>query len=134
MFCDKCGKQLPDNARFCDGCGNVLEQSQQGTAVPYQQGYNQHVNANNWEMPQGNYNNLTSPMGLGQWILTIFLFGIPIVGFVLMIMSAFGGNVNLNKKNYARAMLIFGIIALISMFFMGGVLARVMQEVLAKMS
>ena len=22
MYCEKCGKQLPDNAKFCDGCGN----------------------------------------------------------------------------------------------------------------
>lgn len=21
MFCEKCGKELPDNAKFCDGCG-----------------------------------------------------------------------------------------------------------------
>lgn len=26
MFCSKCGKQLPDNANFCDGCGQSLGQ------------------------------------------------------------------------------------------------------------
>ena len=25
MFCPNCGKQLPDDARFCGGCGNRLE-------------------------------------------------------------------------------------------------------------
>ena len=24
MFCNKCGKSLPDSARFCDGCGNAV--------------------------------------------------------------------------------------------------------------
>ena len=24
MFCPTCGKNLPDNARFCDGCGNAI--------------------------------------------------------------------------------------------------------------
>lgn len=24
MFCNKCGKQLPDNAAFCSGCGNQI--------------------------------------------------------------------------------------------------------------
>lgn len=25
MFCDRCGKKLPDNARFCDACGNRIQ-------------------------------------------------------------------------------------------------------------
>lgn len=25
MFCSKCGKQLPDNAKFCPGCGSPIE-------------------------------------------------------------------------------------------------------------
>ena len=25
MFCPNCGKQLPDDARFCGGCGNRME-------------------------------------------------------------------------------------------------------------
>ncbi len=33
MFCAKCGKQLPDHALFCDGCGaRVMAQSEQVTA------------------------------------------------------------------------------------------------------
>ena len=27
MFCDKCGKALPDNADFCDGCGEKISMS-----------------------------------------------------------------------------------------------------------
>lgn len=27
MFCPKCGKNLPDNAAFCDACGTALSQS-----------------------------------------------------------------------------------------------------------
>lgn len=24
MFCSKCGKKIVDNAKFCDGCGNMI--------------------------------------------------------------------------------------------------------------
>lgn len=34
MFCPNCGKQLPDDAKFCGGCGNRLEAPQQAPAAP----------------------------------------------------------------------------------------------------
>ena len=33
MFCQFCGKQIADTARFCPGCGNAVSASQ---AVPVQ--------------------------------------------------------------------------------------------------
>ena len=32
MFCRHCGKQLPDQARFCNGCGNPVAPA--ATAAP----------------------------------------------------------------------------------------------------
>lgn len=32
MFCSQCGKKLPDEAKFCDGCGTALQPS--GENVP----------------------------------------------------------------------------------------------------
>ena len=31
MFCQKCGKEIPDTAKFCTGCGNPVEQNQPKT-------------------------------------------------------------------------------------------------------
>ena len=39
------------------------------------------------------------------------LSAIPVVGFICLLVWAFGGSVNLNKKNYARAILIISLIA-----------------------
>jgi len=39
-----------------------------------------------------------------------FLSAIPIVGFIMLMVWAFGGSVNLNKKNYARAILLLSLI------------------------
>lgn len=33
MFCEKCGKQLPDGALFCDGCGAKIAQAAQAPAA-----------------------------------------------------------------------------------------------------
>jgi hypothetical protein len=32
MFCDRCGMALPDNARFCSGCGRAIVVSRTGGA------------------------------------------------------------------------------------------------------
>ncbi len=33
MFCDKCGKEIPDSSRFCSGCGNPVSRSDPGETV-----------------------------------------------------------------------------------------------------
>lgn len=42
-----------------------------------------------------------------QWMKFFLLSLIPFVGIVLLFMWAFGDNVNPNKKNYAKASLVF---------------------------
>jgi len=38
MFCEKCGKQIPDNSAFCDGCGApVAPVETQQTQEPVQE-------------------------------------------------------------------------------------------------
>ncbi len=34
MFCNKCGKELPDNASFCSGCGNQVGAAPAAAAAP----------------------------------------------------------------------------------------------------
>ena len=72
---------------------------------PPQQNYNQ---------PQ-NYGSVPAnrqPLGIGSYIGMFILTAIPIVGFIMLMVWAFGGGVNLNKKNYARASLILSLIAI----------------------
>jgi|GEM_PF-6527353 len=51
------------------------------------------------------------PLGIGSYIGMFILPAIPFVGFICLPMWAFVGSVNLNKKNYACAMLIMSLIA-----------------------
>lgn len=43
MFCSKCGRQVPDNAKFCVGCGTPIKQSDEksGTQADMQQSADQ---------------------------------------------------------------------------------------------
>ncbi|HBL84796.1 MAG: hypothetical protein A2Y17_01605 [Clostridiales bacterium GWF2_38_85] len=107
MFCKKCGTQMDDNAKFCPSCGAVNGAQSQQTYAPSQQTYAP-------PQPQMQYNMmnqyLSTPLSMGQYLGMMFLQLIPLVGFILLLMWAFGSNVNVNKKNYARAILIYGII------------------------
>ena len=52
-------------------------------------------------------------VSLGDWILTMFLSGIPIVGIIMIFVWAFGGGAKASKQNYARAVLIFALISIV---------------------
>ena len=54
-----------------------------------------------------------SPTSVGNWFLTLLLMCIPIVGFVMLFVWAFGGGTELSKKNWAKAQLIWILIAII---------------------
>ena len=49
-------------------------------------------------------------MSVGQYLISYLILCIPIAGFIMMLMWAFGSNVNINKKNWMRATFIWGII------------------------
>ena len=48
---------------------------------------------------------------VGSWMLTMFLMTIPLIGFVYLLMLAFGSGRSIAKKNWARATLIWAVIA-----------------------
>lgn len=52
-------------------------------------------------------------MSTGQFLGTLLLLMIPIAGFILMLVWAFGGTDNLNRRNLARAKLILVAIGLV---------------------
>lgn len=53
----------------------------------------------------------------GNWFLSIFLAGIPLVGLILLIVWAFSHSTPLSKRNWARAMLIWMVVALVLFTF-----------------
>ena len=55
---------------------------------------------------------------VGSWMLTLFVAGIPLVGFIYLLVLALGSGSSPAKRNYARAMFIWQIIALIGLILM----------------
>lgn len=85
-----------------------------------QQGYNQQYSqqgytGSNYQsnyIPQSADNRPLAPiMTVGDWIITSLLLAIPIANIVLLFVWAFDSGTNPNKKNFARAALIFAAIA-----------------------
>ena len=60
-----------------------------------------------------------------DWVLTLFLTSLPMVGFILLIVWAVGDDSNLTRKNFAKGSLILYaiILSLTIIFFIFGGLA-----------
>jgi hypothetical protein len=60
-----------------------------------------------------------------EWAITIFISTLPLAGFIMLLVWAFGDNTNIHKKNWAKGTLIIWIIGLIIgltfLFFFGGI-------------
>jgi chromate transport protein ChrA len=70
------------------------------------------------------------PMSVKDWLITLLLMAIPIVGIVLLFVYAFGNNENINKQNWAKAQLIMiAIVLALVIFFLvlfGSIIAAMM--------
>lgn len=146
MFCESCGNQLPDNAKFCTACGATTGRTQAAPAqpantpppAPAQPAYNpppqaQPVYSHASAPAQPAYAPmaaLDAPLGVGQYIGMFFLLAIPILNIILLFKWAFGSSANLNKKNYARATLILAAIGLIFSILAGGFIAEIFEEIM----
>ena len=100
-FCKNCGAAMEDDRPFCPQCGKPVDES------PFN------------PLQTSSAPNLEAPMTLGQWLITLILTAIPIVGFILLIVWAVSSPIT-NKKNYARATLILMIIVYAILFLFYG--------------
>jgi len=72
----------------------------------------------------------SSVMSIKDWLITLVITAIPLVGLIMLFVWAFGDGTNLNKRNWSKAVLIFYVIVavlyfvffvlIVSMFFAGG--------------
>lgn len=127
MFCEHCGTNIPEGAKFCPSCGassTGAPHAAQAAAPP--------PVANT--VPQAPYMAAyvqdTSPMSVGQYIVTFLLLCIPLANLVLLFVWGFGHSVNLNKRNLARAILVFAAISVILWIILGGVIAGMMGSMM----
>lgn len=147
MFCENCGNKLLEGAKFCVDCGAKTEPVQPAyttaesaparpvppppayapqvqTASSYQQAYAPQ------QPPAYSGQPGSEPLRVGQYIGMLLLMCVPILSIILLFAWSFGGSVNLNKKNFARAMLILGAIGIILSIIFGAALTSIIGELL----
>ena len=58
------------------------------------------------------------PMTLGDWLITLIIAAIPLVGFIMYFVWAFGDGTHPSKKTWAQASLVlFAIIIVLTIVF-----------------
>mgnify|MGYP001211166095 FL=1 len=64
-----------------------------------------------------------TPISVGEWVITIIIIAIPIIGFIMLFVWGFGSNTQPSKANWAKATLIMiGISIVLSFLFLGSLL------------
>lgn len=141
-FCDKCGTLVSGDGKFCPTCGTPMEsvvdlgkpsvpsvEPMQSTPIPTPAPTsNTYQGQSNYSQqplyPQSYSNAVTQTpvkeMTVGEWMLTIFLSGLGIIGLILLFVWGFGDSTPQPKKNYARAMLIWQAISVVLVFLIYG--------------
>jgi len=91
--------------------------------------YNQNLDGgNNTEMYMDT--DTEKVMSVKDWIITLLIAAIPLVGFIMLFVWGFGSGHNRNKSNYAKAVLIFAAIIIILYFiifamFFGAIMSSI---------
>ena len=115
MICPKCGTSNPEGLAFCANCGEPLKaESNAFTTPPAQQTPPEQRTV---QIPEQ-----YKPISAWGYIGYSILFSIPIVGFILILVFSFSGSGNINRRNFARSMLIGLIIGIVIAVIAGIVL------------
>ena len=68
----------------------------------------------------------SQPMSIGDWIITFIISYIPLVGFIMLFIWAFGDGAHPSKKTWAQAYLIIMVIVIVLMIIFFGVIASIL--------
>ncbi len=64
--------------------------------------------------------NQHQPLKVSEWVITLLITAIPLVGLIMLFVWAFSSDTNVNKANWAKAILIWYaiLLALYLLFFL----------------
>lgn len=139
MRCSNCGGENESGVNFCQYCGAKLEQEQispktiltrvrqdkqdmiQTIAIKQNTAIKQNYSNNGGYSGQAGYYQLTEsqlpeeyrPLTMWGYFGYQLLFCVPCVGFIFLLIIAFGGTRNVNLKNFARSYFCVWIIAVV---------------------
>ena len=72
------------------------------------------------------------PMSIGDWIITFIITYIPLVGFIMLFVWAFGDGTHPSKKTWAQATLILMVVGVILAIIFFGIIASIIGSVFSE--
>ena len=76
-----------------------------------------------------NQGSSNQPMSIGDWIITFIITYIPLVGFIMLFVWAFGDGTHPSKKTWAQATLILMVVGVILAIIFFGIIASIIDGV-----
>jgi len=67
-----------------------------------------------------------TPMSIGDWIITFIITYIPLIGFIMLFVWAFGDGTHPSKNTWAQASLIMMVIAIVLVIVFFGIFASIL--------
>ena len=129
MYCNQCGVLHVDDAIYCKNCGVHLQDERETeyyNAIPERDSVNLEkevysTEKRGMENKAATRSNLIEdpvykPISMWGYFGYQLLFAIPLIGFVIALVFAFGGTQNINLKNFARSTFCILIIAVLLFF------------------
>lgn len=154
QYCQSCGSALDAGSTFCSNCGKSA------MVTPVQQSQPSQNSSQSYSAPSSTYTApqqpqpvyqtvppnyqtgyqasaqqslaIDKPLSIMDYIVMFIVMSIPLVGFIMTLVWAFGSDTNTNKKNYCRAYLILALIGIgLTILFaivFGAILVPVLTE------
>ncbi|MBN1622882.1 MAG: zinc-ribbon domain-containing protein [Clostridia bacterium] len=133
MFCEKCGSEMLDTAKFCPSCGAKAEPVEEMEQVPEIETIpeaepviepegptvgaaveKKPLKEKTPEAPKyGKTKDLTKPLSTASYFGMFFLMALPLIRLISLLVWSFSDNVNVNKKHFAHAVFIWVLVSLI---------------------
>ena len=162
MHCAKCGKELEEGSKFCDGCGEkveieeieseVEETADEAITEPIDEEAEEEIQEEveepepepeepkpapvpaAIEKKSAKTDNLriVKPLGIFSYLWMFILMLIPVVDIIMVCVWAFGKNKNPNKKNFAWAVIIFILLGLLGWLLLGIVFVNEFEDIIDK--
>lgn len=107
-FCTECGKEIAENIAFCTECGTQIRK-ETVNEPPVSQSPPVYAQPPVTAAPPPAESKTVST---GVYFILMLVFALPVVGIIACIISAFASG-NKNIKNFAKAMFIWLVIALV---------------------
>lgn len=132
MFCENCGKKIPDDAAFCTHCGakqvGTSPSAQSVASVPPPQPTRASA-----PKQQAQASNGVDLISMGQYLIMFLIMAIPIANIVMLFVWGFSSETGPNKKNFARATLIMMAIGIGVGILVSIVMAAIMASIMSTM-